>query len=306
MLIILLFALISGSFAQEILMHDLTLINRIRDINIVSLYLWSSGGDSKGENRLGDPLHPDSSITFTLPSGKCNILAFDELGNSYEIKGLLKKNAQDTLQIDLEYLSFNTPNIDYGNYPLNLFNSLSGFALDTVILSSPHLERNIVIDDCRVFPGNNITIWLDKGNYTMTAVDQIDRTYRIERISVPDDSCMFSISDNMICNPVVPVGITGNGSGALLIENCLPWTVLTELLISPDVNFDGIYLDDLSLQPGASIVIELDPGMYAVTASDERDGKYSMIIELTDSNTIRIPLTFDYLNFNFSFPDSQD
>lgn len=284
-------------------MHDLTLINRVRDINIVSLYLWSSDEGSKGENRLCNLLLPDSCVTFAIPSGRCNILAFDELGNSYGIKGSLQKNTQDTLEIDLEYITFAALNIDHGHYPLNLTNSLSGLSLDRIILSSLQLDQNIVIDNYRVFPGNNLIIWLDKGNYSITAVDQIDRTFNTEGISVPDDSCIVFILDNMICDPVAPIGITGNGSEALLIENCLPRTAIIEVRILPDDDFEGIYLDDLSLHPGASIVIELDQGIYAITALDEHDRKYSLLIELTDSNTTRIPITSEFLDLDFSFQE---
>ena len=283
--------------------HSLTIVNNIAELDIISLYIWGTDQSSKGENRIGSILQPDSSVTFTIPSGKCNILAFDELDNSYEIQGTLKKNTQDTLEIDLEYMTFAAPNFDHGHYPLHLKNSLPGFALDRITLSSPQLDQDIVIDNHRVFPGNNINIWLDKGIYSIIAVDQIDRAFSTEGISVPDDSCIVSISESMICNPVVPIGITGSGSGALLIENCLPWTPITELRIPPDDNFEGIYLDDLSLQPGTSIVIELDPGMYELTISDEHGWKYSLLVALTDSNTTRISITSDFLDFDFSFPE---
>lgn len=298
--------LLSSFIPDDTSPDNLTVINKVKNVQIVSLYIWGSDQSDKGDSWITTNVQPDSSVSFSLPSGKCNILAFDELGNSYEIKGSFKKNTPDTLDIDLEYLTFSTPNIDYGDYPLNLFNSLSGFAVDIVILSSPDPEPDIVIDNLRVFPGNSITVWLDKGNYSITAVDQIDRTYHIERVSVPCDSGSVSILDSMICNPVVPIGITGRGSGALIIENCLPWTAINELRIPPDDDFEGIHLDDLSLQPGAGIVIELDPGLYPLTVSDEHDGKYSLLVEVTDANTTRIPLTSDFLDFNFSFPERQD
>ncbi|MCK4500023.1 hypothetical protein KAU11_05960, partial [Candidatus Babeliales bacterium] len=117
-------------------LHDLTAINSILGLDIVSLYVWEAGNTDKGDNWLPAILPSDSSITFSLPSGKCNILAFDELGNSYGIAGFYNKSAPDTITVDLEYITFGRPNVDYGHHQLNLTNSLNGFALDTLILSS--------------------------------------------------------------------------------------------------------------------------------------------------------------------------
>ncbi len=283
-------------------MHDLTLINRIRDINIISLYIWGSGQTDKGDNWITTNLQPDSIVTFTLLSGKCNILAFDELGNSYGIAGNLQKNVPDTISIDLEYITFGRPNVDYGHNLLNLTNSLHGFALDILILSSARLDEDIIIDGFRVFPGNSIIIWLDKGIYSVKAVDQIGRTYGIDSITVPDDSCMVSLVNSMIINPVPPVGITGNGSGSLFIENCLPSAVMTDLQIIPQNGSGGIYLENIALQPGAHMVANLNPGYYSVLATDEFGAEYYVSIEQQDTGSLRLPITDEYLQYDFSFP----
>ncbi len=285
-------------------LHDFTAINSISGLDIVSLYIWESGNTDKDDNRIPATLPPDSSITFSLPSGKCNILAFDELGNSYGIAGFYKKSAPDTITVDLEYITFGRPNVDYGHHLLNLSNSLNGFALDTFILSSIRLDENIIIDDFRVFPGNSIMIWLDKGIYSVKAVDQIDRLYTVDSIIVPDDSCMVSIVSSMIVDPVPPVGITGNGSGSLFIENCLPMAVITELQIIPQNGSDGIYLSSIALQPGAHIVANLNPGYYSVLATDESGAEYYVSIEQQDTGSLRLPIVNEYLQYDFSFPDT--
>ena len=208
-------------------LQDLTVINGVRGTEVVSLYLWGTGDNRTGENRLHDYLQPDSAVTISIPSGKCNILAFDELGNSYGIAGFYKKSAPDTITVDLEYITFGRPNVDHGHHLLNLTNSLNGFALDTLILSSSLLAQDIMIDDFRLFPGAAIIIWLDKGIYSINAVDQIGRTFFTDSITIPDESCNVSIVSSMIENPLLPVGITGNGSRILFVENCLPSDAIT-------------------------------------------------------------------------------
>ncbi|MCD4774937.1 MAG: hypothetical protein K8S15_02670 [Candidatus Aegiribacteria sp.] len=278
------------------------MINEVREVEIISLYIWGSGQSDKGDNRLISSLQPDSSITLSLPSGKCNILAFDELRNSYGIAENCQKNAPDTITIDLEYITFGRPNVDYGHYVLNLTNSLYGFALDTLILSSEQLNENIVIDDFRIFPGTSIIIWLDEGIYSINAVDQIGRTYSTDNITVPTDNCMVSIVNSMVINPEPPIGITGCGSGSLLIENCLPTAEITELQIIPQNGLDGIFLDNLTLQSGASMVAKLNPGIYSITATDEFGAKYTISFEQQDTDITRLPITYESLQYDFSFP----
>lgn len=304
LLFICLLTLISGSFSQEVLMHDLTLINRVRDINIVSLYLWNSGGHNKGENLLCYLLHPDSSATFTIPSGKCNLLAFDELGNSYGVYGSLQKCKSDTIEIDLEYITFAIPNIDHGDYPFTLTNSISGFALDTLMLSSAQLNEDIIIDGFRLFSGNSMIIWLDEGIYSLNVIDQIGRTYSIENISLPSDSFVVPIVSSMISNPQPPIGIAGTGNGSLLIENCLPTAVITGLHLIPRNGSDGIFLDSIALQPGASVVLKLNPGNYSIAATDEFGAEYYISFEQQGTDIVRLPITNEYLQYDFSFPDS--
>ncbi|NOQ21698.1 MAG: hypothetical protein GQ565_03470 [Candidatus Aegiribacteria sp.] len=278
------------------------MINEVRDLEIVSLYVWGAGHKSKGDNRLHSSLQPDSSVTLSLPSGNCNILAFDELGNSYGIAGNYQKNAPDTITVDLEYLTSGRPNADYGHYMLNLTNSLHGFALDTLMLSSKQLIEDIIIDDFRIFPGASTIIWLDKGIYSINVVDQIGRIYSADYITVPSDSCVVSIISTMIINPQPPVGITGNGSGSLFIENCLPMSVITEMQIIAQNVSDGIFLDSIALQPGASIIAKLNPGNYSVTATDEFGAEYNISIEQQDTGTLRLPIVNEYLHYDFSFP----
>jgi len=296
-------AVISITARGQTDLQDLTVINGVRDTEIVSLYLWGTGDNSKGENRLHDYLQPDSAVTIRIPSGKCNILAFDELGNSYGIAGFYKKSAPDTITVDLEYITFGRPNVDYGHHLLNLTNSLNGFALDTLILSSSLLAQDIMIDGFRLFPGAAIIIWLDKGIYSINAVDQIGRTFFTDSITIPDENCNVSIVSSMIVNPEPPVGITGNGSETLFLENCLPSAVITELMIQPQDGSDGIYLDSIALWPGEHIIANLNPGFYSVHATDDFGAEYYVTIEQQDTRSLRLPLVYEYLQYDFSFPE---
>lgn len=283
--------------------HQLTVFNNIAELDIVSLYIWGSGQSDKGDSWINTNLQPDSSATVSLPSGKCNILAFDELGNSYGIAGDYQKNVSDTIEIDLEYLTYGRPNVDHGHYILNLTNTLYGFALDTLILSSEQLDENIVIDNYRVFPGNNLIVWLNKGNYSVNAIDQIGRIYYAGSICIPSDSSFVIVVDSMLINTQPPIGMTGNGSESLIIENCLPLSVITELLVIPQNASDGFYLDNMTLLPGASIVLKLNSGNYTLTLIDNSEAEYTVSFSLEDSDIIRLPITYEYLRYDFSFPE---
>ena len=285
-------------------MHDLAIQNSLRDNSIISLYIWGSGGNRKGDNRLTENLQPDSITNLTIPSGVCNILAFDELGNSYAIAGFYKKSTSDTIMIDLEYTTFGRPNVDSGYYLLNVANSLNGFALDTLILSSTRFDEDLIIDGFRVFPGKSIIIWLDKGIYSVNAIDQIGRTYSVNSITIPDSTPLVSLVSSMITNPSPPIGITGDGSETLFIENCLPTAVITELTIVPQNGSDGIYLDSISLRPGAHIVANLNPGFYSILATDEYDAEYFISIEQLNTGSLRLPIVNEYLRYDFSFPEN--
>ncbi|MCK5116382.1 MAG: hypothetical protein KAR44_07250 [Candidatus Aegiribacteria sp.] len=299
------FIFLFSSLPDRINLHNLTFINRVRDVQIVSLYIWGSDQPDKGDSWIATALQPDCAVTFSLPSGKCNLLAFDELGNSYGIAGNIQKNAPDTILIDLEYITFGRPNVDYGQYLLNLTNSLNGFALDTLILSSAQLDEDIVLDNFRIFPGNSIIVWLEKGIYSVSAVDQIGRTYSIDNIIIPHENRIVSIFSNMVTAPEPPIGITGNGTGSFLIENCLP-IAITELQIVPQNGSDGIYLDSIALQPGESMIANLNPGFYAVLATDESNAEYYVSVEQQDTGISRLPITIEYLKHDFSFSKSSE
>jgi len=303
----LILAVIAITLPDQTDIHGLTVINNVRNIEIVSLYFWGTGAASKGENWLDNVLQPDSAVAISIPSGKCNFLAFDELGNSYGIAGFYKKNTPDTIMVDLEYITFGRPNVDYGHNLLNLTNSLNGFALDTLILSSSLLSQDIVIDGFRLFPGAAIIIWLDKGIYSIYAVDQIGRTFSTDSITILHESCNIAIVSSMIVNPLPPAGIAGNGSETLFLENCLPSAVITELMIQPQDGSDGIYLDSITLKPGEHIIANLNPGFYSVLATDDYGAEYYVSIEQQNTGSLRLPIVYEYLQYDFSFPeDSQD
>ena len=111
----------------------------------------------------------------------------------------------------------------------------------------------------------------------------------------------------MITNPSPPIGITGDGSETLFIENCLPTAVITELIVVPQNGSDTINLDSISLQPGAHIVANLNPGFYSIQATDEFNADYYASFEQQDTGSLRLPIVCEYLLYDFSFPeDSQE
>lgn len=290
--------------AQNDALHSLTVINALRSDEIVTLYIWGSGSDRKGENLLEEHLPPDSEITLSIPSGKCNILAFDELGNSYGIPGLIQKNTPDTVFIDLQHITYGRPNIDLGQYLLTLDNSVQGFALDTLIINSITSTEKVIIDYVRLFPEQKAYIWLDKGLYRIVAVDQTGRSYITDTFSMPEDSRSISFTENMILEPARPIGEVGDGASVLIVQNSMPYDRITDFTISSfDDNSAIIGLDSLSVEPGESFIVYLEPGEYWLESVDGSGARYSLSFDLLEEDVLRIHLTYNHLEYDFGFPD---
>ena len=278
-------------------LHSFSVFNGIPGLDIVSVYVWETGDSSKGDCRIGEAIPPAEEASFELPSGEYNILSFDELGNSYGIQNNLQTNEPDTLVIDLEHLMYDSPNVDLGSHLLTLWNSLQGFAIDTLIL----FPGSIVIDDFRIFPGSCIYLWLEKGRYTIRAVDQAGRVFISDTVEVPSEECDLSIVPAMIENPAEPIGVAGEGEVILIVENCLPNSIISELRIIPRSAPGGIFLEDLGLQPVSSIIVYLAPGTYSISGRDSRDAEFTVSLEVTDPIVYRVPVTFDNLEYDFGF-----
>ncbi len=302
-MILILQMLIAPLFPEDADVHPFIVANGIPDLDILSLYIWNADFTSKGTDLLTENLQPDSTVILFLPSGRMNVLAFDELGNSYGIPGLVKKNAPDTLVIDLEHITYGRPNVDCGSYMLNIENTLYGFSLDTIRISSPGLDGEILLGAQRVFPGTGIIIWLDKGIYSINALDQTGGEYSTGKFLFPARTGGISIEESMRVDPLLPVGIAGNGSASLLITNRLPLSALTGLEIVSEAGSEGVSLDNISLQPGESIIAALAPGPYTLTCIDEAGAEYRASFDLDENSVRKLFLTSDFMMFDFSFPE---
>jgi hypothetical protein len=301
-IILILQMLIAPPFPEDADIHPFIVANGIPDLDIVSLYIWNADLTSKGANILEGSLQPDSTVLLFLPSGRMNVLAFDELGNAYGIPGLIKKNAPDTLVIDLEHITYGRPNVDFGTYMLNIENTIYGFSLDTIRISSPGLDGEILLGAQRVFPGTGIIIWLNKGIYSIEALDRTGGEYSTGKFLFPARTGGITIDESMRINPSLPVGIVGYGSASLLIVNRLPLSALTGLEIIPEAGSEGVSLDNISLQPGESIVAALAPGPYTLTAMDEAGAEYRASFDLDENSVWKLFLTSGFMIFDFSFP----
>ncbi len=286
--------------------QPLRIYNRLRDIDIVSVYFWSADNLSKGCNLLGTSvIEPDSCFVPPLPGDTCNLLLFDELGNSYGFENIVLPESDDSLGLDLQHLEFLVPNVDRGEYPLRVLNSLDGFALDRFHLSADDSTvSKIEISEHRIFPGRSIVIWLEEGTYSLTAEDQTGRLLYLDRIDVGYSRGEVSLSEENIAEPA-SFRTAGSGNLSLLIRNCLPGSNLLEILLIP---LDGAgavqsFLDDGPLLPGEELLIRTDSFDYLLEARDEHGGKFAHQPEPTGINERSWPVSWDYLDLDFSFPE---
>ena len=199
-------------------------------------------------------------------------------------------------------MTYGFPNIDFGPYPLNITNSIPGFAIDSIYVSNLATKNTYSIQGYRVFSGNGINIWLDKGIYSTVVYDQIGRKYIAEQITIPNDSAFINIVDTDIAEPVPPIGIAGYGDCRIVIDNCLPGYDIIEIEIPRSSDFDGVLLENIELHPGEKVIIETPPGTYSVQATDDCDASYSALIEVTSESVSEFNITVDYLEYDFSFP----
>lgn len=286
-------------------LHTFTVSNSLSELDIVSLYLWDADDNTKGENWLDTPLEPDSSVVFHIPSGECNLLAFDELDNSYGVPNIIQKNSPDTLWIDLEHMTYSRPNVDFGPCMLGITNDIPGYAIDTLMVYSDRQDSVLILDEYRLFPGSKLILWLDKGYYSIMAVDQIGREFRTQYFMVPLDTVFTSLKRHMLKYSAEPIGIVGSGSCSLLLEHCLPDATLTQLTIAPQYEGEMIYLDDLEFEPGESIIASLPPGSYSVSAVDDYGDSFTAQFSIDDGEVRRLFLTYDLMEYDLGFPSER-
>jgi hypothetical protein len=285
--------------------QPLRIYNRLRDINIVSVYFWSSGDLSKGCNLLGSSvIEPDSCFVPPLPGDTCNLMLWDELGNSYGFENIVLEESDDSLGLDLQHLEFLVPNVDRGPYPLRVLNSLDGFALDRFYISAEDSTGSeIDISEHRIFPGRSIVVWLEEGTYSLTAEDQTGRLLYLDRIEVGSSRGEVSLSEENVAEPV-SIRTAGSGSFSLRVRNCLPGSNLMEILLIPLDRTGAVqcFLDDSPLLPGEELLIRMDSFDYLLEARDDHDGIFSYQPEPTVAHEIEWSVTWDYLDLDFSFP----
>jgi hypothetical protein len=294
--------LILPAQSSSLLQDDFTVVNRVRELDIISLYIWEADADSKGCNLLENKLQPDSCFTLSLPPGSYGILAFDEAGNSYGVRDSLLSDGPDTLQLDLEHIMYNRLNVDLGEYALVITNGLQGLALERIELSSDVLPGTVTVGDIRIFPYWIVYLWLDRGTYSLKFTDQAGREFEAESITVTGGRDTLRVTESMLTEVSEPVGMVGEGSIILLIENRLPGSLLATLEILPDNGSAGLYLDGLGIEPGHGIAVALNPGDYSVTATDDEGIPYRAAVQLADNPVYRLYVNYEYLLYDFSFP----
>jgi len=285
-------------------LHSLTVLNSVDDRSIVSLYIWMAGSTRKGDNLLVDPVPPGSSVGVSIPSGRCNLLAFDDLGNPYGLSGLVQKNRADSLLIDLHLITFGRPAADLGEHLFYVENSLSGLAVDTVLVEAGVTGENYTIAGFRLFPGQTLDLWLKKGDYSITAVDQLGRHYLIGSYSVPADPGT-EVTENDLAFPAEPLGVAGSGNALILVFNSTPYSVFHTVALFCDD--DPVLLcDDLSIRPGESILLETVPGPIILTLTDDSEAAYSVTLVPEAERLTRVFVSYGMLETDFSFRSVRD
>jgi len=279
----------------------LVVLNETGEPDIVSLYVWEYGGGFKGKNLLRRPMPSGTGVTVEVPVGKINILAFDELDNSYGIAGFIKKSPPDTVSLDFDDITYGRPNLDFGPYLLTVTNLLHGFALDTLRVTS--LEGNddtLTVDDIRLFPGCGADLWLKKGEYHFTATDQAGRTLDGGVVNIPGDD-ILGFTEAAAVEPPIIVGEAGAGDAGVLLENRMPYSDVTEIVLYAGDD-PVLFLEGLELEPGESVLLLADPGVHLVRAVDDAGASYVSEFDFSKDVPTRAFLVYDMLEYDFSFP----
>jgi hypothetical protein len=282
--------------------NPLTLVNGLRDDSIVSIYVREYGSVARGDNLLSEELPPGAVISAELPQGHYSILAFDCSGTSYGITPFVHESGEDTVHIELQYVTFDRPNVDLGPFMLPLSSDIPGFAIAEMTLTGDD-GSTVRIEDLRIFPNAGVVLWMSPGLYRIEAMDEIGRLYRLDGISVPCDTASIHIRRDMVVRPEEPVGAAGHGSASVLLENCLPNTQIESINMSDETDNILLDLEDLSLDPGCSILLQLEPMEYRLTAVDDRGGIYSADFILEAGDIRLLSLTDAFVLYDFSFHD---
>jgi hypothetical protein len=276
-------------------------VNGLRDYGIVSVYVWPCGGTCKGENLLGSVLDPGSGILLDIAPGRYNLLAFDEPGNPYGVQDSMDGGGSDTLALDLEHLMYDRPNVDLGGFLLEVENRLQGLAIDRITIFREDGTGRLTADGIRVFPGWGIYLWLDRGTYSLEITDQVGRVCRIDSVTVPGDAGPIRVEEDMLPGIGEPLGIVGDGSIVLLVENHLPYDRIEYVGILPDDGSAGEQVEDAGMEPGRSMAFALDPGGYTVLATDGAGASYRTALRLEDAQVYRLFVQYGYLEYDFGF-----
>lgn len=284
-------------------LHPLTIRSGVRETGIVSLFIWQAGTSSKGVDLLETPLFCSEDMTVWIPSGRCNILAFDELGNSYGIQGWVQKSRPDTLEMDIQHITFGIPNFDHGPYLLRIMNERGNLPITSISVVSGSTKEEISASERIVFPGSGIILWLQKGEHYVRALDTAGREYRMNPISVPDGQNEFTIGYRDLLYPEEPIGAAGDGDIPLMIMNCLPYSPLQKLLIMDISGAAVLYVDSLGLEPGRTVLAMLSKGVYSVELTDSAGAAYGNAVTVEDGGVYMMRLDPDEIIPDFSFPD---
>lgn len=285
-------------------MRNLVLSSGVREVGLTSLYVWKPGEDSKGRDLLAGSLSMDSCISVLVPAGRFNILVFDELGNSYAYRGL-EGELPDTLRIDNSMITYQRPNIDLGSHMLNLTNSLQGFPIDSILLAGPDGEL-LELGGFRIFPGSSLILWLDPGQYDITVMDGTGRWLRPGGTSIPSDTSLVSVGEEDLCDPEPPLGICGDGDATVLVENRVWRCCIVELEVEGDKATPGLLLENIRMEPGDGIVIQLDAGDRLLRAVDADGMSYSLDVRFDPSTAHRYFISNADMVYDFGFPGDEE
>jgi hypothetical protein len=197
---------------------------------------------------------------------------------------------------------YDMPNVDLGGFLLELDNRLQGVALERIEISREDGPDRFTADGIRIFPGWGIYLWLDRGTYSLSVTDQLGRVCMIDSVPVPRGGGPLQVGEEMMPGVGEPLGIAGEGSAVLLVENHLPYDRIESVEVIPDDGSAGEYVGNAGMEPGRSMAFALDPGGCTVIATDDAGTSYRAGVILEDGRACRLFVQYGYLVYDFGFP----
>jgi hypothetical protein len=278
--------------------------NEFQNSSINSLYVWDADTLDKGANILcTGALTSGQSVSIPQPEHSINLLAFDDVGNSYSLRGFSPAGPGDTIRIGLKILDLSTPNLDHGRCPVNIINSLAGLDLDSIRAWPCPTGDTLSVATVALYNGRNSILWLDPGLWTIRAYDELGDSYGIDSIHVSsaEEAVVHIRHQEDLSKPYQKSERTAGNVVFIIVNNIPDREICSAEAVRQADRLTMEFLSNSVLRPGESLVCRIDPGEYTLHATDDLGGSYTLWMPVEQDTTV-IHIDTSALDFDFGFP----